>query len=121
MSIKGAPLQMKIFLHAINTLNEWVGRAVSWLFLALIASVCIDLFTRFFTGKSTDWAFDINYMIYGTNFMLAGAYALKHNSHHDVIEFYAQIYTWVTIAIPVWVQSLLPTPAMHKCFSHLIQ
>jgi TRAP-type mannitol/chloroaromatic compound transport system permease small subunit len=79
---------MKIFLHAINTMNEWVGRAVSWLFLALIASVCIDLFTRFFTGKSTDWAFDINYMIYGTNFMLAGAYALKHNSHVRVDVIY---------------------------------
>lgn len=72
---------MKIFLDGINTLNEWVGKAVSWLFLALIASVCIDLFARFFTGRSTDWAFDINYMLYGTNFMLAGAYTLKHNAH----------------------------------------
>jgi TRAP-type mannitol/chloroaromatic compound transport system permease small subunit len=75
-------------LKGINALNEWVGKAVSWLFLALVATVCIDLFTRYFTGKSTDWAFDINYMIYGTNFMLAGAYAMKTDSHVRVDVLY---------------------------------
>jgi TRAP-type mannitol/chloroaromatic compound transport system permease small subunit len=77
----------KIF-NVINLMSEWTGRAVSWLFLALILSVCIDLFSRFFTGKSTDWAFDINYMLYGTNFMIAGAYTLKHNAHVRVDVLY---------------------------------
>jgi TRAP-type mannitol/chloroaromatic compound transport system permease small subunit len=81
-------MKIEPVLNGINALSEWVGRAVSLLFLALIATVCIDLFTRFFTGKSTDWAFDINYMIYGTNFMLAGAYAMKHNAHVRVDVLY---------------------------------
>lgn len=79
---------MDKIINGINGLNEWVGQTVSWLFLALTASVCIDLFTRFFTGRSTDWAFDVNYMIYGTLFMLAGPYALKHNAHVRVDVLY---------------------------------
>lgn len=81
-------MKIEPVVNGINTLNEWVGRAVSLLFIALVATVCIDLFTRFFTGKSTDWAFDINYMIFGTNFMLAGAYAMKHDSHVRVDVLY---------------------------------
>ena len=83
MSIKMAPV-----VNGINALNEFVGKAVSLLFIALVITVSLDLFTRFFTGKSTDWAFDINYMIYGTNFMLAGAYAMKHDSHVRVDVIY---------------------------------
>jgi len=32
-------------------------------------------------GSPTDWAFDASYMLYGTLFMLGGAYALSRNSH----------------------------------------
>lgn len=80
--------KMKPLLNGINTLNEVVGKAVSLLFIALVFTVAIDLFTRYFTGRTTVWAFDINYMIYGTNFMLAGAYAMKHGSHVRVDVLY---------------------------------
>jgi len=83
-------MYMKIdpVLNGINALNEYIGKAVSLLFLALIFTVSLDLFTRFFTGRTTVWAFDINYMIFGTNFMLAGAYAMKHESHVRVDVLY---------------------------------
>ena len=81
-------MKIEPVVNGINALNEWVGKAVSVLFIALVATVCIDLFTRYFTGKSTDWAFDINYMIYGTNFMLAGAYTMKHDAHVRVDVLY---------------------------------
>jgi len=84
MSIK----MVEPVVNGINALNEFVGKAVSLLFIALVITVSLDLFSRFFTGKSTFWAFDINYMIYGTNFMLAGAYAMKHDSHVRVDVIY---------------------------------
>lgn len=74
-------LLVDYFVRGVDALNEFMGKAVSWLMLALIASVCLDLFSRYFTGRSTDWAFDINYMLYGTSFMIAGAYTLKHDGH----------------------------------------
>jgi TRAP-type mannitol/chloroaromatic compound transport system permease small subunit len=85
MSIKMAPV-----VNGINAISETVGKAVSLLFIALVFTVSIDLLTRYFTGRSTFWAFDINYMIFGTNFMLAGAYAMKHDSHVRVDVIYQQ-------------------------------
>ena len=32
-------------------------------------------------GAPTDWAFDASYMLYGTLFMMAGAYTLSRNGH----------------------------------------
>lgn len=81
-------MKIQPLLNGINALNENIGKAVSLLFLALILTVSLDLFTRFFTGRTTVWAFDINYMIFGTNFMLAGAYAMKHESHVRVDVLY---------------------------------
>ena len=81
-------MKLGFFLEGVDSLNEWFGKAVSWLFLALTASVVIDLSMRYFVGRSTDWAFDINYMIYGTQFMLAGAYTLKYNAHVRVDVLY---------------------------------
>ncbi|MFZ5584943.1 MAG: TRAP transporter small permease subunit [Thermodesulfobacteriota bacterium] len=78
------------YVRAVDALNEWVGKTVMWLFLALTASVIIDMFARFLTGQSTDWAFDINYMIYGINFMLAGAFCMKHDTHVRVDALYAK-------------------------------
>ena len=39
------------------------------------------MFARYLFGRPTDWAFDASYMLYGTLFMMAGAYALSRNSH----------------------------------------
>jgi len=73
--------RLAFVLDWINTLNEWVGKTVNWLILALVVEVALDVILRKTTGKGLFWAFDVNYMIYGTQFMLAGAYTLKYNAH----------------------------------------
>lgn len=77
-----------VFIRIIDWLSEWSGKTVSWLFLVLCATVAYDLFARRFSGRATDWAFDVNYMIYGTNFMIAGAYTLLHKGHVRVDVLY---------------------------------
>jgi TRAP-type mannitol/chloroaromatic compound transport system permease small subunit len=98
-------------IKIIDWISEWSGKSVSWLFLVLCATVGYDLFARRFTGRSTDWAFDINYMVYGTNFMIAGAYTLLHNGHVRVDVLYnnfslktrawLEIIFYVTLMIPM--------------------
>lgn len=61
---------------------------MSWLILILVAECAIDLILRKVIGRGLFWAFDMNYMIYGTQFMLAGAYTLKHNTHVRVDVIY---------------------------------
>ena len=76
------------YVKVADTVNEWVGKTVMWLFIALTASVLIDMLYRYATGSSTVWAFDINYMIYATNFMLAGGFCMLHDKHVRVDAFY---------------------------------
>ena len=72
---------MEKFLKAIDVITERTGQIIHWLFLALTVTVSYDLLRRYFTGSSTFWAFDLNYMIYGVNFMLGAAYTLKYDAH----------------------------------------
>lgn len=69
------------FLHAIDNFSMWVGKAAAWLIVGLMAVVCIEVFKRYIMNAPTAWIFDLNNMLYGTTFMLCGAYALAQNAH----------------------------------------
>jgi TRAP-type mannitol/chloroaromatic compound transport system permease small subunit len=69
------------FLFFIDGVSTWVGKAVSWLIILLTAVVCIEVFKRYIMNMPTAWIFDADNMMYGTLFMLCGAYALAQNAH----------------------------------------
>jgi TRAP-type mannitol/chloroaromatic compound transport system permease small subunit len=69
------------FLLAIDGLSTWIGKAAAWLIVALMAVVCVEVFKRYILNTPTAWIFDLNNMLYGTAFMLCGAYALAQNAH----------------------------------------
>src|SRR5499426_734008 len=68
-------------LHTIDGISTWVGKAAAWLILLLTAVVCIEVFKRYILNAPTAWIFDANNMMYGTLFMLCGAYTLAQNAH----------------------------------------
>lgn len=72
---------VKRTLLAIDRLSTLVGQAGAWTILLLTAAVVYDVSARRFFRAPTDWAYDVSYMLYGTLFMLAGAYALSRNGH----------------------------------------
>src|SRR5262245_66397877 len=43
--------------------------------------VCVEVFKRYILNAPTAWIFDLDNMLYGTLFMLAGAYTLAQNAH----------------------------------------
>lgn len=69
------------FVFIIDEISTWVGKAASWLMIALMTVVCIEVFKRYIMNMPTSWIFDLNNMLYGTLFMLAGAYTLAQNAH----------------------------------------
>jgi TRAP-type mannitol/chloroaromatic compound transport system permease small subunit len=69
------------FLHTIDGISTWVGKLAAWLIIGLTAVVCIEVFKRYILNKPTAWIFDAENMLYGTLFMLAGAYTLAQNAH----------------------------------------
>jgi TRAP-type mannitol/chloroaromatic compound transport system permease small subunit len=69
------------FLHAADHLSTWVGKAAAWLIVVLMLLVCGEVFKRYALNAPTAWMFDANNMLYGTLFMLGGAYTLAHDGH----------------------------------------
>ncbi len=69
------------FLHTIDGISTWVGKAAAWLMIGLMLLVCAEVFKRYILNMPTAWIFDAQNMLYGTLFMLAGAYTLAQNAH----------------------------------------
>ena len=46
-----------------------------------MVAVCIEVFKRYILNAPTAWIFDLDNMLYGTLFMLCGAYTLAQDAH----------------------------------------
>lgn len=68
-------------IYFIDQLNTWVGKTFAWCILVLTFTTSYEVFARYFFNAPTEWAFDASYILYGTLFMMAGAYTLARNSH----------------------------------------
>jgi TRAP-type mannitol/chloroaromatic compound transport system permease small subunit len=68
-------------LHAADSISTWVGKAASWLIVMLMLLVCAEVFKRYALNAPTAWIFDASNMLYGTLFMMAGAYTLAQDGH----------------------------------------
>lgn len=68
-------------LYLVDSLSTAFGKTYAWCIVILTFTTCYEVFARYMFGAPTDWAFDAAYMLYGTLFMLAGAYALSRNAH----------------------------------------
>ena len=68
-------------LHGVESFSTWVGKAFAWLIVALMLLVCVEVFKRYILNMPTAWVFDVSNMLYGTLFMMCGAYTLAHDGH----------------------------------------
>lgn len=69
------------FVHAIEGLSLWTGRAFGWCILILTLSVSYEVFVRYVLNAPTVWAFDMMIQMYGALFLMCGAYALAQDTH----------------------------------------
>jgi TRAP-type mannitol/chloroaromatic compound transport system permease small subunit len=74
-------MSVQSFLYTVDAISTWVGKAASWLIIGLMAVVCAEVFKRYILNAPTAWIFDAENMLYGTLFMLCGAYTLAQNAH----------------------------------------
>ena len=72
---------MESFIFFIDKVTAWVGKAFSWCIMIMTLGVSYEVFVRYLLRDPTSWAFDISYMMYGTLFMMAGAYTLSRDGH----------------------------------------
>lgn len=72
---------MQKLLLTIDRVNTRLGQLFGWFVLALTLFVTYEVVSRYAFGAPHAWAFDAMNMMYGTLFMMAGAYTLSKNGH----------------------------------------
>ena len=72
---------MENYIRLADKLSAWFGKAFAWCVMVMTVGVAYEVFARYLFNRPTAWAFDLTYMMYGTMFMMAGAYALSRDSH----------------------------------------
>jgi TRAP-type mannitol/chloroaromatic compound transport system permease small subunit len=72
---------MQKVLLFIDKVSTWMGQAFSWLIVSLTLLIVWEVYSRYVLSNPHAWAFDVMIMMYGTLFMMAGAYTLSKNGH----------------------------------------
>jgi TRAP-type mannitol/chloroaromatic compound transport system permease small subunit len=99
----------KLFL-TIDKISTFVGHAFSWLIVALTLVISWEVFSRYALDNPHPWAFDVMIMMYGTLFMMAGAYTLAKAGHvrGDVLYGFFEPRTQATIDLVLFVLFFIP-------------
>ena len=74
-------MKIQTLLHSADHISTWVGKAFSWLIVVLMLLVVAEVFKRYALNAPTAWVFDASNMLYGTLFMMGGAYTLAQDGH----------------------------------------
>jgi TRAP-type mannitol/chloroaromatic compound transport system permease small subunit len=74
-------MKIQTLLHTADHISTWVGKAFAWLIVVLMLLVVVEVFKRYALNAPTAWVFDASNMLYGTLFMMGGAYTLAHDGH----------------------------------------
>ena len=101
---------MQKLLLFVDRLSTWAGHAFSWLIVALTLLISWEVFSRYVLDAPHAWAFDAMLMMYGTMFMMAGAYTLSKNGHvrGDVLYSFFMPRTQAAIDLILYVVFFIP-------------
>jgi TRAP-type mannitol/chloroaromatic compound transport system permease small subunit len=103
-------MQVQKLLHTADHISTWVGKTFSWLIVALMLLVVIEVFKRYALNAPTAWVYDVSNMFYGTLFMMGGAYTLAQDGHvrGDFLYGNFRPRTQATIDLVLYVAFFLP-------------
>ena len=101
---------MQQLLLTIDKISTFVGQAFSWLIVALTLMISWEVFSRYVLDHPHAWAFDVMIIMYGTLFMMAGAYTLSKSGHvrGDVLYGFFEPRTQATIDLILYFLFFLP-------------
>ena len=97
-------------IHIVDHVSYWSGTLAAWLIVALTFVVSVEVFKRYILNAPTAWIFDFNNMLYGTLFMLCGAYTLAAAGHvrADFVYIYMKPRWQATLDLILYVLFFVP-------------
>ena len=72
---------MSGYIWLADRISMWFGKAFAWSIMVMSLGVGYEVFVRYVLGAPTTWAFDLSYLMYGSLFMMGGAYTLSRDAH----------------------------------------
>ena len=101
---------MQKLLLFVDKVSTWVGHAFSFCIMGLTLLVSWEVFSRYALDAPHAWVFDVMIMLYGTLFMMAGAYTLSKNGHvrGDVIYGFFTPRAQATVDLALYIVFFLP-------------
>jgi TRAP-type mannitol/chloroaromatic compound transport system permease small subunit len=97
-------------LQTADHISTWAGKTSAWLIILLMLTVCVEVFKRYILNMPTAWIFDATNMMYGTLFMLCGAYTLAQDAHvrGDFLYSSMRPRTQATLDLLLYVMFFIP-------------
>ena len=72
---------MRRYIGFADSLSAWFGKAFGWLIILMTFGMSYEVMVRYLFNRPTPWALDISFIMYGTLFMMGGAYTLSRGGH----------------------------------------
>ena len=69
------------FIGFADRLSAWFGKMFGWLIVLMTLGTSYEVLVRYLFNAPTPWSLDVSFIMYGTLFMMAGAYTLSRNGH----------------------------------------
>jgi len=101
---------MQKILLFTDKVSTTVGQAFSWLIVALTALMTWEVLSRRFLDAPHAWTFDAQIQLYGTLFMMSGAYTLSKSGHvrGDVLYGFFPPRVQATLDLALYLLFFLP-------------
>jgi TRAP-type mannitol/chloroaromatic compound transport system permease small subunit len=68
-------------IRAIDAVSTAAGWLAGWLIVPITVAVTFEVIARYVFHAPTKWSYEVSWMLYGAQFMLAAAYTLLKGGH----------------------------------------
>jgi TRAP-type mannitol/chloroaromatic compound transport system permease small subunit len=101
---------MQKLLLFVDRLSTLAGHVFAWTVVALTFLISWEVFSRYVLNTPHAWVLDLQIMLYGAMFMMAGAYTLAKQGHvrGDVLYGFFEPRTQATIDLVLYIVFFLP-------------
>lgn len=72
---------LNYYCRVIDTINQWLGKGVSFLLIPLVLVIVYEVIARYGFGAPTIFAHETGLFIYAFSGLLGGGYVLLHGGH----------------------------------------
>jgi TRAP-type mannitol/chloroaromatic compound transport system permease small subunit len=72
---------MIAYIRFADSVSAWFGKAFAWLIIMMAFGMGYEVFVRYVLNSPTSWSLDVSFIMYGTLFMMGGAYTLSRGGH----------------------------------------